>query len=497
MLYSTGMAAIDDSLRCVTLAVGLLVLALPSALKPQTAPPAKTVKITVNAAFPPVTYLTFPGTHYFNDFAEFVLSSPYVDGVNPPLLWSMVDKGPNAAGGQYQWTQFDAAIQPYIARGKTVNLIVWPISEAGLNSLNYANHATPAYVMKTIDTVTCQAFPGDDTQTGAYPVVWSGNYKYHYKKFITAVLKHYEGNPHIGYVRFGVTGGATVYPNCETEQTKYLPPGETFRQMILAVSNEMLAYEKSQNSSIPVVGPFVAYDNNLNTADNEAAHGAANGFGLGYQGLRAADIATYPLCTSDWCHLFAQYFGPTLHMELQPVGQTDPSGTCTPSCWDGVQQQTGPLPPLLSFAVEHHANTFEIYALDLLVALDPYYPGFKQYHAAYRSALNAVHSGKGSALAISPDLVTFGEVPVGTKSAPQTITLTNAGPIPVKFNGVTPSGDYSETDDCAAQTLAPAQHCSISVIFTPSAIGKRTGIVNISDNDPWSPHMASLTGQGQ
>jgi len=479
-------------------AIVLIAFCLPFSLPAQTSTEASKPKITVNAAFPPLTYLTFPGPQYAADFLKYVASSPLIDGVNPPLLWSMVDNGPDAPGGQYDWTAFDAVIQPYIKLGKKVNLTVWSISESGVNSDNFANHATPAYVMDLVDTVTCTAFPGDGTLDGSYPVMWETPFKHYYKKFIAEVLRHYEDNPHIGYIRFGITGGAAIWPSCEAELTKFLP-GETFKRTIFNLDNEILTYINSQNPKVPIVSPFAAYDDDLNYSVEEAAEAISEGFGIGYQGLRAVDITDYPACTSDWCKLFSKYstVKPTPLFELQPVGQSDPSGTCTPSCWDGVQQQTGPLGPLLSFAVEHHATVFEIYANDLLMALDPAYPGYADYHDGYQHALSAVHSGKGSSVTLSETTLNFGTLREGASSAPQTITVTNEGSSLLKLDPVTIVGDYSETDDCSSRNLTTGQHCTISIVFKPTIIGKSGGLLRIHDSDPWSPQTVALVGKGQ
>jgi hypothetical protein len=481
-----------DLLSCAKAAVALIVLSLPLASL------AQTTKVTVNAVFPPLSYLTYPGTQYSSDFLKYVASSPLVDGVNPPLLWSMVDKGPGAPGGQYDWSAFDAVIQPYIELGKTVNLIVWSISETGVNSNNEANQATPSYILRLVDTVTCPDFPGNGTQAGRYPVVWEAPFVYYYEQFITEVLKHYQGNSQIGYIRFGLTGGGAIYPSCEGTETKFFPPGETYMQAILGFDSEMLNYERSENPTFPIIAPFAVYQNHLTYAQTEAANGIANGFGLGFQGLRASDITNYPTCSGDWCNLFAEYstVQPTPPFELQTVGQSDPSGTCTPSCWDGVQQQTGPLPPLLSFALEHHAKTFEVYSADLLLALDPNYPGYDEYHAEYQAALSAVHSGVGTSVKLSHTSLVFSDFLVGASSAPQTITLTNAGSSALTIQSITVAGDYSETDDCASHSLKPKQQCTISVVFKPAAIGKLGGLLTITDSDLWSPQAVGLTGTG-
>jgi hypothetical protein len=194
--------------------------------------------------------------------------------------------------------------------------------------------------------------------------------------------------------------------------------------------------------------------------------------------------------------LFAEYFWARL-LELQTLGQSDPSATCTPSCWDGDQQLTGPLPPLLSFAVEHRTNTFEIYSTDLLLALDPNYPGYGEYHEQYQHALSAVHFGRGSTVTISPASLQFGTVPVGDSSASQTITLTNSGTFALTIHRVRTSGRYSETDDCVSQTIAPGAQCTISLVFIPTATGTQGGLLWIYDTDRWSPQSVGLTGTGE
>jgi hypothetical protein len=125
--------------------------------------------------------------------------------------------------------------------------------------------------------------------------------------------------------------------------------------------------------------------------DTEAANAVAVGFGFGLQGLQAGDIAHYPNCTGDWCNLFDKYAGQAPILELSTLGPSDPTGNCSPPSCSPGQRVTGPLAPLLTFAVQHHANTFEIYPHDLLVAFDPKHPRYADYHAKYAAAIAAVH----------------------------------------------------------------------------------------------------------
>lgn len=91
-------------------------------------------------------------------------------------------------------------------------------------------------------------------------------------------------------------------------------------------------------------------------------------------------------------------------------------------------------------------------------------------------------------LSFSPQLV-------GTASAAQTATLTNTGSSPVVINSTTAGGDFSESTTCNS-SLAPGANCTISVTFTPSQFGPRTGLVTVNDDTVGSPHLLSLSGIG-
>jgi len=107
-------------------------------------------------------------------------------------------------------------------------------------------------------------------------------------------------------------------------------------------------------------------------------------------------------------------------------------------------------------------------------------------------------SGNSTLLSITPSNLTlsFASQGVGTTSAPQTVQLTNASSTPVQFGTATPSGDFSASTTCG-QTLAPGGTCSISVTFTPTATGTRTGQVMLTYSDLTSPQTVTLTGTGQ
>jgi hypothetical protein len=110
-------------------------------------------------------------------------------------------------------------------------------------------------------------------------------------------------------------------------------------------------------------------------------------------------------------------------------------------------------------------------------------------------------SGTGFAPAsLSPASLTFGNQLVGTQSTTQTITLTNPnnGGGGSNVPGFTISGDFQQVTSCdALSILGPDVPCPISVWFTPTAIGTRTGTLTITYTNPTPTTLtASLTGTG-
>jgi Phosphoesterase family/Abnormal spindle-like microcephaly-assoc'd, ASPM-SPD-2-Hydin len=96
---------------------------------------------------------------------------------------------------------------------------------------------------------------------------------------------------------------------------------------------------------------------------------------------------------------------------------------------------------------------------------------------------------------VSPMSLTFGGQTVGSASAAQTVTLSNTGSVALTITSIAGSGDFAETNTCGS-FLAAGGNCTISVTFTPTASGTRTGTLSITDNASGSPQSVSLTGTG-
>ena len=102
-------------------------------------------------------------------------------------------------------------------------------------------------------------------------------------------------------------------------------------------------------------------------------------------------------------------------------------------------------------------------------------------------------------VSVAPSGLTFVNQAVGTSSAPQIVTITNTGTIPLAVSGISMSGlnpiDFSQTDNCAS-SVPVSGNCTINVTFAPTAAGTRTATLTIADNAPGNPHTVGLNGTG-
>jgi hypothetical protein len=108
-------------------------------------------------------------------------------------------------------------------------------------------------------------------------------------------------------------------------------------------------------------------------------------------------------------------------------------------------------------------------------------------------------TGTGTFVQLTPAKLNFGTQPVGTKSLPKRIAVTNKGHAAVNIMKISitgaDAGDFGETNTCGKQ-LPSGASCFIKVTFTPLKKGKRAADVSISDDGGGSPQKASLAGTG-
>jgi len=118
----------------------------------------------------------------------------------------------------------------------------------------------------------------------------------------------------------------------------------------------------------------------------------------------------------------------------------------------------------------------------------------------------AAAQGGGAQLSVTGGTVSFGNVPVGTTSAVQTIVVSNTGDaaatagVTVTFTG--PTGLFTRATgaaagSCGATALVAGASCTIGIVFSPTtATNNQTGTAIVSSTPAVNDSPVSLTGNG-
>jgi hypothetical protein len=108
-------------------------------------------------------------------------------------------------------------------------------------------------------------------------------------------------------------------------------------------------------------------------------------------------------------------------------------------------------------------------------------------------------TGTASGVTLSPGSLNLGSQPINTTGTTQSITLTNSGQAPLNISNIALSGAnasvFSQSSTCGT-SVAVGASCTLSVTFTPTAVGTFTANLVLTDNAPDSPQTVSLTGMG-
>ncbi|MDE3201206.1 MAG: choice-of-anchor D domain-containing protein [Acidobacteriota bacterium] len=96
----------------------------------------------------------------------------------------------------------------------------------------------------------------------------------------------------------------------------------------------------------------------------------------------------------------------------------------------------------------------------------------------------------------TPSSLSFASQTVGTTSAAQTVTITNAGSSPLEVSAVSITGDFAQSGTCAGATINPAGTCTLHVTFTPTQTGTRTGSLSLAANISGGQLSIALSGDG-
>jgi hypothetical protein len=326
--------------------------------------------------------------------AQYLIGNPDVCGAAIFVNWQQVDRGPTA-NPRYDWSSVQSAIAPWEAAGKTVNLIVWGASEGGT-----VQRSTPLWVQSQVQMINCGG------KTAPTPVYWQPGYANNWRTFIAATVTQFASDPHIGYLRFGLGTGGEGLASAGTKTPSCLAQWNAagYQTEWPAYMRDLIAFEGSLHATHQLMVAINTFDANP-SPQAVAQEASQNGIGFGMEGLQASDAAAIsagtPCGASNWCAVFTQFAG-TVPLHLQTLYQTDPSGAPATGSEPAGIVRMGPLPPLLQAGLTVHAQIFELYTQDWLIAFDPQYPGYTEYHAAYAQAIALAAAVVGTARIATP-----------------------------------------------------------------------------------------------
>jgi sugar lactone lactonase YvrE len=110
-------------------------------------------------------------------------------------------------------------------------------------------------------------------------------------------------------------------------------------------------------------------------------------------------------------------------------------------------------------------------------------------------------SGSGSggpSASVSPGSLSFSSI-INTPGAAQSVTFRNTGTSVQSISGIELTGvnmaDFSLATNCQS-SLPASGTCTISIVFTPGAVGSRTATLSIFSNTVGSPLTVALSGTG-
>jgi hypothetical protein len=98
-------------------------------------------------------------------------------------------------------------------------------------------------------------------------------------------------------------------------------------------------------------------------------------------------------------------------------------------------------------------------------------------------------------LVCSPESLIFGTYEVNTTSEGQDVTCTNVSSESLDITAVNTSGDFDWDFNCDLP-LEPQASCTVTVSFTPTSEGPRTGTMRVTHSASGSPTTVSLSGGG-
>lgn len=144
------------------------------------------------------------------------------------------------------------------------------------------------------------------------------------------------------------------------------------------------------------------------------------------------------------------------------------------------------LSPTCKITVRFTPNAINTYSSNVTITSTP---------ATTPNPVPVTGASSAPTVTLNPTSLTFSAQDVSTSSASKTITLSSAGVNDLTSVAISASGDFSQTNTCGS-TVTAGSSCTITVIFTPTATGARSGTLTVASNASGSPSTAALSGTG-
>ncbi|MEV6496604.1 choice-of-anchor D domain-containing protein [Streptomyces prunicolor] len=134
-------------------------------------------------------------------------------------------------------------------------------------------------------------------------------------------------------------------------------------------------------------------------------------------------------------------------------------------------------------------------------SVDTVTPGTAHPTDAHPTETESTEKRKTPSADSTPEALGFTDTPTGTRSDPNTLTLTSTGAAPLNVFKATLGGGEPQdfeiaTDACSSKELAPGEECRIEVVFRPMTTGRREAVLTIPDNSPGRVRKVQLSGNG-
>ncbi|HKL21589.1 MAG TPA: choice-of-anchor D domain-containing protein, partial [Tichowtungia sp.] len=104
-------------------------------------------------------------------------------------------------------------------------------------------------------------------------------------------------------------------------------------------------------------------------------------------------------------------------------------------------------------------------------------------------------------LQLDPTQLDFGQVELGSTSAPESILISSTGERRLEIEslsivGSNPDQFTVDRDECSGQQVSPGTNCAVTVVFEPLDAGNQSAQLEVLSNASTSPDSITLSGEG-